>query len=363
MRFEINRNELSAALAAVGKAVAARPQLPILAAVKVEAEDEGITLRCFDGEINIAASAEANVTEDGAVCIDYKMLSGIVSNMTAERITVRSDKAIHIVGGKSQFDIEAINADDYPNSPELTFDAPMCEVPAAEFISAVKQVIPFAAVGEGKRPALCGVMMTADGERLTLAASDGYRVAEIVIRCSAQMEKPIIIPATACKTLTEICKDTEIMAISAGDRNVTFCCRRCMMMARLIDGQFIDYKRAFELSYTVTATADRRLTLECIDRAMVLINAESKTKKPPVKIDVRDNRLTLSCVTARGDNRDVIQAETSGEMTIAFNARYLADALNACGGDTVTMELSAPNTGCRVRDGGARFLLLPVRMY
>ncbi len=363
MLFDIGKAELQAALAAVGKAVAARPQLPILAAVKIEAEDEGITLRCFDGEINIAASAEVNVTEDGAVCADYKMLSGIIASMDPGRICVRADKVISIEGGGSKFSIEAMDADDYPDSPEMEKPTGLYAFPSEIFIPALRRVIPFAAVGEGKRPALRGVMMASDGERLTLAASDGYRVAEAVIECSAKLKTPIIIPAAACKTLTEISKGTEMISILAGTRNVTFCCDSVTMTARLIDGQFIDYKRAFDLNYTVTAAADKQLVLDCIDRAMVLINAESKAEKPPVRIDVRNNRMTLSCVTMRGDNRDVIQAETSGEMTIAFNARYLADVLNACEGDMVTLELSAPNTGCRVRDGGARFLLLPVRMY
>ena len=363
MRFEINRNELATALAAVGKAVAARPQLPILSAVKIEAEGDSVILRCFDGEINITASAEANVTEDGAICVDYKMLSGIIASMAPGRICVRADKVISIEGGGSKFSIEAIDAGAYPDSPEIGDTEELFAVEEEDFIPALRRVIPFAAVSEGKRPALRGIMMTADGERLTLAASDGYRVAEAVIECSAKLKTPKIIPAAACKTLTEISKGAEVISMTAGTRTVTFLCDGVMMTARLIDGQFFDYKRAFDLNYTVTAAADKQLMLECIDRAMVLINAESKTEKPPVKIDVRDNRLILSCVTARGDNRDVIQAETSGDMTIAFNARYLADVLNACDGDTVTLELSSPNTGCRVRDGGARFLLLPVRMY
>ena len=192
---------------------------------------------------------------------------------------------------------------------------------------------------------------------------DGFRLAIIEKKIPAQKEARVIIPA---KTMNEITKlftaDEEIVHISANRHFAVFSSAQYTVISRLIEGEFLDYKRVIPEGHKTRAVVDVRDFISLIERASLIITERLKN---PLRVLFEGNKVTVRCQTTLGKVVDEIPAEVEGEtVEIGFNNRYLLDALRNSHADKLVFELSGPLSPVKVlptEGNDFLFLVLPVR--
>ncbi|MEG2843514.1 MAG: DNA polymerase III subunit beta, partial [Ruthenibacterium sp.] len=197
---------------------------------------------------------------------------------------------------------------------------------------------------------------------LTVVALDGYRLAIMEKEVLATKEINIIIPQ---KTLAELTKlitdDDDIVHIAANRRYVVFSTSTYVIMSRLIEGDFLDFRRVVPEGYKTRVVVDTRDFINSIERASLIITERLKN---PLRITF-DQNITVRCQTALGKVVDEIEAEIEGEtVEIGFNNRYLLDALRYSACDKVVFEINGPLSPVKVlpvEGNEFLFLVLPVR--
>lgn len=362
MKMICDRTLLSNAVAGVSKAVTQRSSIPVLEGILMKAEGFSLTLTGYDLEMGITTSIEANVLEPGEVVLSAKLLGDMVRRLSSSEveITATETNATTIKGGITEFDIMGMNPGDFPELPSPGADHTL-DLETPTFREMVEATL-FAVSQDDKKPAHTGELFAIEPDKLTVVALDGYRLAIIEKPVKAAKDINIIIPA---KTLAEAIKlftdDDEVVHIAANRRFVVFSSRTYTVISRLIEGDFLDYKRVIPEGYHTRVTVDVRDFSNSIERASLIITERLKN---PLRITF-DGNITVRCQTTLGKVVDELDAEIEGEpVEIGFNNRYLLDALRYSRCDKLVFEVSGPLSPVKVlpKDGGDfLFLVLPVR--
>ena len=362
MKMICDRTLLSNAVAGVSKAVTQRSSIPVLEGILMKAEGFSLTLTGYDLEMGITTSIEANVLEPGEVVLSAKLLGDMVRRLSSSEveITATETNATTIKGGITEFDIMVMNPGDFPELPSPGADHTL-DLETPTFREMVETTL-FAGSQDAKKPAHPGDLFAIEPDKLTVVALDGYRLAIIEKPVKAAKDISIIIPA---KTLAEAIKlftdDDEVVHIAANRRFVVFSSRTYTVISRLIEGDFLDYKRVIPEGYHTRVTVDVRDFSNSIERASLIITERLKN---PLRITF-DGNITVRCQTTLGKVVDELDAEIEGEpVEIGFNNRYLLDALRYSRCDKLVFEVSGPLSPVKVlpKDGGDfLFLVLPVR--
>ena len=362
MKMICDRTLLANAVAGVSKAVTQRSSIPVLEGILMKAEGFSLTLTGYDLEMGITTSIEANVLEPGEVVLSAKLLGDMVRRLSSSEveITATETNATTIKGGITEFDIMGMNPGDFPELPSPGADHTL-DLETPTFREMVETTL-FAVSQDDKKPAHTGELFAIEPDKLTVVALDGYRLAIIEKPVKAAKDINIIIPA---KTLAEAIKlftdDDEVVHIAANRRFVVFSSRTYTVISRLIEGDFLDYKRVIPEGYHTRVTVDVRDFSNSIERASLIITERLKN---PLRITF-DVNITVRCQTTLGKVVDELDAEIEGEpVEIGFNNRYLLDALRYSRCDKLVFEVSGPLSPVKVlpKDGGDfLFLVLPVR--
>ena len=176
VRFEVNRDVFSEAVSFVVKLLPQRNPQPILAGILIEASADGLSLSAFDYEASARTLIEATVDDPGTILVHGRLLSEIANRLPNAPVTVRvdDDGGILLTCGSATFTLASMPVAEYPAIPEVTGESGL--VPAEDFATAIAQVA-FAASRDDVTPVLTGVQLEVSGNRLSLVATDRYRVA------------------------------------------------------------------------------------------------------------------------------------------------------------------------------------------
>ena len=362
MKLICDRTLLANAIAGVSKAVTQRSSIPVLEGILMKAEGFSLTLTGYDLEMGITTTIEANVLEPGDAVLPAKLLGDMVRRLPSEEVEINAQDsgATTIKGGITEFDIMGLNPGDFPDLPNPGADRTL-DMDTADLQEMVDTTL-FAVSTDDKKPAHTGALFSITPEKLTVVALDGYRLSIIEKPVQATKEIDIIIPA---KTLSEVVKlfgeADEVVHISANRRFVVFATQSYTVISRLIEGEFLDYRRVIPEGYKTRVTVDVRDFATTIERASLIITERLKN---PLRV-MFDDHITVRCQTTLGKVVDELPAQVEGDpVEIGFNNRYLLDALRYSRCDKLVFELSGPLSPVKVlpKDGGNfLFLVLPVR--
>ena len=362
MKLTCDRTLLSNAVAGVSKAVSQRSSIPVLEGILMKADGFTLTLTGYDLEMAITTQIEANVLEPGDAVLSAKLLGDMVRRLNSQEveITTLESGATTIKGGITEFDIMGLNPGDYPDLPNPGADRTL-DMDTAALREMVETTL-FAVSQDDKKPAHTGELFSIEREKLTVVALDGYRLAIIEKNVEAAKDIDIIVPA---KTVGEAVKlfgdEDDVVHIAANRRFVVFSTQSYTVISRLIEGEFLDYKRVIPEGYKTRVVVDVRDFINTIERASLIITERLKN---PLRITF-DGNITVRCQTALGKVVDELPAEIEGEpVEIGFNNRYLLDALRNSRCDKLAFEISGPLSPVKVlpvEGGDFLFLVLPVR--
>ena len=361
MRFTIDTQELNSGINTVIKAIGNRTTISILEGIYLEATFNGLLLRCTDLSLQIETILPAHVSQEGACVMPGRLFSELARRLPGEETEIYTEEnTVYISSGRARTNMQSENPGEFHCMPPVKEEYAV-SISQGTFKSMIRQCI-FASAQDESKPILTGVLLEMRLESLRMVALDGYRLAIIEKPVKAAKDINIIIPA---KTLAEAIKlftdDDEVVHIAANRRFVVFSSRTYTVISRLIEGDFLDYKRVIPEGYHTRVTVDVRDFSNSIERASLIITERLKN---PLRITF-DGNITVRCQTTLGKVVDELDAEIEGEpVEIGFNNRYLLDALRYSRCDKLVFEVSGPLSPVKVlpKDGGDfLFLVLPVR--
>ena len=347
MKLSVMQENLARGLSVVSRAVSSRSSLPVLANVLLKTEDAGLKLTATNLEIGITYWVPGKIESDGATTVPARLLTDLVSSLPpGDRVDLelQPGDTLHLKSGRFETNIKGIDADEFP-AIQAAGERPTTRIAQNVLRRALAEVT-FAAASDEARPILTGVLARFEGDQLTLAAADNYRIAVRTIPVlDAVPETSVVIPARALNELARVLADVDdpVEVVLAGARNqVLFHLEGVDLVSRLIDGQFPNYQQVLPQSHNTRAVLDREELLRAV-RPAALIAHESANI---VKLQIGGNGdpgVTVSANAEVGDHVGAVEAAVEGDgTTIAFNARYLADVLTNVDADQFALELNGP---------------------
>lgn len=362
MKLTCERTLLAEAITGVSKAVLTSNNGSPLEGILFHAEGFSLTLTGYNEQLAITTTLEANVQQPGDALLSARLLGDMVRRLNAEDIELSCDDncTATIKGGITEFNILGMNPASYPPLPSPATDHAL-DLPAASLKEIVETTL-YAVSLDDKKPAHTGELFVIEPEKLTVVALDGFRLAIMEKKVQADKEISVIIPA---KTLSEAVKlfgdGDDAVQIAANRRYVVFSNERYTVISRLIEGEFLDYKRVIPDGCRTKVTVDARDFINVIERASLIITERLKN---PLRITF-DGNITVRCETQLGRVVDELDAKVEGDaLEIGFNNRYLLDALRNARCDRLVLELGGQLSPVKIlpADGGDfLFLVLPVR--
>jgi DNA polymerase-3 subunit beta len=347
VKLSVMQENLARGLSVVSRAVSNRSTLPVLANVLLKTEDAGLKLTATNLEIGITYWVPGKIETDGATTVPAKLLTDLVNSLpTGDRVDLDlgTGDLLHIRCGRFESHIKGIDADEFP-AIGAAGERPTTRIAQNVLRRALAETA-FAAASDEARPILTGVLAKFEGDQLTLAAADNYRIAVKTIPIlDAVPDTSVVIPARALNELARILADVDepVDVVLAGGRNqILFHLDGIDLVSRLIDGQFPNYQQVVPQSHTTRAILDREELLRAVRPAALIAHESANIVKLQVSAD-GDAGITVSANAEVGDHVGQVEAAVEGDgTTIAFNARYLADVLTNVDADQFALELNGP---------------------
>ena len=372
MKFRVERDVLAEAVTWVARGLPNRPPVPVLAGVLIEASDEGtLTLSAFDYEVSAKITVAAEVTEPGTVLVLGRLLADISRNLPNRPVDVTTDGSkVQVTCGSSRFSLLLMPADDYPTLPASP--AISGTIAGDVFTQAVAQVSIAADRGD-TLPILTGVRIEIEGDKITLLATDRYRLAMRELTWNPEVSDASHVALVPARTLSDTAKalgasgSVEIHLGGAADGLIGFEAGQRRSTTRLLDGEYPKVTSIFPSSADTESVIETTALVEAVKR--VALVAERNT---PVRLRFSEGQVVIEAGT--GDDAqasEAVEAVTTGpEIEIAFNPQFLLDGLGAVG--TAYSRLSfTQSSRPAVLSGQAelggepdtsyRYVLMPVR--
>ncbi|HEX9045088.1 MAG TPA: DNA polymerase III subunit beta [Candidatus Limnocylindrales bacterium] len=369
MKLSVMQENLARGLQVVSRAVSTRSTLPVLGNVLLKTEDGGLKLTATNLEIGITYWVPGKIEDDGATTVPAKLITDIVNSLpSSERVDLELQAAdtLHIRCGRFETHVKGIDADEFPAIPTAG-ERPTTRIPQRVLRQALEETT-FAAASDEARPILTGVLARFEGDRLTLAAADNYRIAVKGITVLDPVEDAsLVIPARSLNELSRVLADVDDpveIVLSPARNQVLFHLEGVDLVTRLIDGQFPNYQQVIPATHTTRAVLDREELHKAVRLAALIASASANIVKIQVGAD-GDAGVTVSANAEVGDNEGHVEAAVDGDgTTIAFNARYLTDVLGNVDAEQFAIELNGPlSPGVFKPVGDERYVhvVMPVR--
>jgi DNA polymerase-3 subunit beta len=369
VKLSVMQENLARGLSVVSRAVSNRSTLPVLANVLLKTEDAGLKLTATNLEIGITYWVPGKIESDGATTVPAKLLTDLVNSLPAgDRVDLALQGAdtLHLRCGRFETHIKGIDADEFP-AIGAAGERPTTRIAQNVLRRALAETA-FAAASDEARPILTGVLAKFEGDQVTLAAADNYRIAVKTIPILDPVpDTSVVIPARALNELARVLADVEdpVEVVLAGGRNqVLFHLDGIDLVSRLIDGQFPNYQQIVPQSHTTRAVLDREELLRAVRPAALIAHESANIVKLQIGAEGEPG-ITVSASAEVGDHVGQVEAAVEGDgTTIAFNARYLADVLTNVAAEQFALELNGPlSPGVFKPVGDDRYIhvVMPVR--
>lgn len=364
MKIKVTQEKLSRALNNVSRVAIGKVTLPILNNVLIRVDNKKVSLVTTNLDMAVVDFLPVSSSEDGVITVPAKLLAEFVSNLPkGETIEITSDDTkINIKAGKYSSVINGIAADDFPELPEINEkEAVVYKIGADEFKTSVGKVI-IASSNDLTRPALTGVFFNTNNNRLAIAATDGYRLAEKILIDKVESEVKAIVPSSSLQeVLRSISDDIEEVEISFNDDLVRFRLGEVEIISKLIDASYPDYQKLIPKDNEIKVTLNREELIRVTKLAALFARSVGgsitcETKTP-------DTFLVRSVANEFGENDSKIETIVEKEGRVNFNSRFLIDALNSLDSKEIEFEFSdhvAPTVLRNKKDNKYTHIVMPL---
>ena len=375
MKVTVLQENLARGLGTVSKAVSPRSTLPVLANVLIASDEGRLRLSATNLEMGITCWIPARIDEEGSTTVPARTFSDLVGTLPSDQVLLKLDpstQTLNVRGGTSTNDIKCIDAQEFPPLPVPDFDGAV-QINVGDFREMIHQVA-FAASSDEARPVLMGVLVQVDKDKLTMAAADGFRLSVRKAVLSTPSPNPVsaIVPAQALKELARVATDSEepiYMVMPKGRGQVVFRVKDVEVVSQLIDGTFPDFQQIIPRSYKSRTLVSTSSLLKACKQAEIFAREGSNVARLNIKSaqsEMQPSEVEISATSEEtGKNETIVEATVDGTgLLIAFNVKFLREALEVIRTPNVALETSAPNAPGVVKPvGDDQFLHVIMPMH
>lgn len=365
MKVTVLQENLARGLGIVSRAVSPRSTLPVLSNILIATDEGRLRLSATNLEMGITCWIAARIEDEGSVTIPARTFADLVNTLPGEQVALNLDiqtQTLNVRSGTSTNDIKGIDAQEFPPFPAPEMEEAL-QLNVADFKEMVQQVA-FAASADESRPVLMGVLVNVQGDQIVMAAADGFRLSVRTATLSAPTQQPVnvIIPARALSELARIASTGDgegaiSMFVPQGRGQVIFRVKDVELVSQLIDGAFPDYQQIIPRSYKSRTLISTASLLKACKQAEIFAREGSNVARLDIKAaqgDMAPSEVEISATSEEtGKNETIVEATVDGSgVLIAFNVKYLREALEVIKTPNVALETSAPNAPGVIRPVG-----------
>lgn len=359
MHIVCSKEKLTENINLVLKAVSKKKLMPVLECILLKADG---TLKMYSNDLEMAietAPIEADILTEGSVALEAGMLSDIVKRLPEDNVIINvEDNITYIKSGRAEFKIIG-NPDEFPPLPQVE-KLTKYTLSGEEFKNMIRQTI-FSVAITDEKPVYTGELLEIEDNILNLVAVDNFRVSKRTIPIESEENFKVVVPGKTLEELSKILPKKDIN-IYFSPKHVLFEMEQCILISRLLEGEFLQYKQVFNQDYgTVVYTTPGEL-LQALERSMII---STELKKTIVKINVETDKLSLTSTGYAGNLYDEIDIQMEGEpLEIWFNPKYLTDVLKVIDLEEIVIYFNTNLSPCIIsgkETEAYKYLILPIR--
>jgi len=369
MKIICFKNELINCIQSVQKAVPSRSTMDIITGVLLETLNDNILkLTATDLKLGIESQIPCRVIEEGGIVLPSNIFGELIRKFPEEEITITtSNNNTALVECKnSRFNISGMPAEDFPTLPSIE-EEKFINISHNLFKTMIRQTN-FAVSEDETRSILTGQLLEVREDKIRLVALDGFRISisDGKAKNLKGNEIDVIIPGKTLNELSKILsyKDSDEFSISLTENQILFDLGTTKVVSGIIDGEYLNYEKVIPDEFKTIVTCEKKSVIDSIDRAYLLAKEEKGNYL--IKIKIEGNNIIVTSNSEIGNVYEKITVEKEGEdLEIAFNSRYIFDALKSTESEKVTMKFISSLSPCIITpfDSTKQLnMVLPVRL-
>ncbi len=363
MKVTVLQENLARGLGIVSRAVSSRSTLPVLNNVLVATDEGRLRLSATNLEMGITCWIGAKVLEEGSTTVPARAFADLVGTLSDQQVemvlNVRT-QTLNLHCGASITDLKCIDAQEFPPMP-VTDSSQGLQVNVIDIKEMIQQVV-FAASMDDARPVLTGVLITVEGNNITMAAADGFRLSVRKGALSSSIERSIraVIPSRALGELARIITEGDqslTMLLPPGRGQVVFRLKDVELTSQLLEGAFPDYEQIIPRRCDTRAVLGTAAFLKACKQAEIFAREGSHIAKLNINpgSDMQPGTVEISGQSEEtGYNQNIVDASVEGPaLVIAFNVRFLREVLDVIRTPNVAVETTSDTSPGVIRPVGA----------
>lgn len=341
MKFICNKTEISEAISNVSRAVSQKSTIPALEGIKVRVSSGSVELTAYNLEMGIRTSINANTEGEGEFVVSSRLFSEFTRRMSGDEITydINENLVINISCSATDCSFSAMSANEYPELPKV--DSARSFSVKQNILKSMINMTSYAASLNESKPVLTGELFDIEDGSFNMVAIDGFRLAirSEITDCAEKYH--FVVPKKALLEVSTLIKDDDdekLCTVCTNDRHIIFEIGNVFVISRLLEGTFHNYKLSIPSGCKTEVIIGKRDFQTCLERCALLIDDKNKS---PIRCEVGNGVMKISCKTGIGKINDAISADISGEtVTIGFNNKLILEALRAAEGDKVRLRFN-----------------------
>ena len=366
MKLTCTKDNLKKGLFVVSRVVGVGNPLQVLNNILIKTDQGRIRLSATNLEIGVNTWVGGKIESEGALTVPARLINEYVNNLPTEKVTLESldNSTLKLESENYHTSIKGLSHEDFPLIPEVTEES-FAKADSIELRNALAETL-WASAANETQPEISGIFMAFEEDKLRIAATDRYRLAERSVQLlePARGVKEVIIPS---RTVSELYKILSLgkgpVEIYFSESQVLFKFDETELISRLIDGQYPDYRQIIPKEFKTTTEIDKNALVHGL-KAAALFAPDSNNVT--VEVKVGEGIIVAASSMGAGENTTTIQAKVSGENNAAvFNFRYLLDCLNNLPEATVHLKMindASPAAIVPVGRDNYTYIVMPIKL-
>lgn len=369
MHLKILQQDLIGPLQSISRSVGVRASLPVLGNILIETNSRKLKLSATNLEVGVIKLVNANIIEDGAITVPAKTINEVISSLEGLEVELQSEgEVLKISAGKFKGDLVGLSAQEFPAIPGS--NESISRIPKEVFKETIPQISFASAVDEG-RPVLTGILSEIKEGSFEAVATDGFRLAHKTYQNEGLkgISFKALIPRRTLDELVRLIGEedetVQEIGLSTTDNHnqVVFTVGTTVLSSRLIEGNFPSWEKIIPATHVSRAVVGKSELVKGLKLASVFAKGEANV----IKLKISSSGIKLISSTKElGSQDDEIEAQVNGEdLEVAFNSKYLIDAVSSCPGEQLNIQFSGSLSAARISpvpEIGLEYIVMPVRI-
>jgi DNA polymerase-3 subunit beta len=374
MKLNVSQQQFAHGLGIVSRAVSSRSTLPVLSNILLATDAGRLRLSATNLELGITTWIGAQVEDEGSITVPARTIVDLITALPNTTVQISLDsttQTLNVVSGTSNTDIKCIDAQEFPPIPSPDLSTGI-QLSVTDFKESIQQV-GFSASSDEARPILTGVLITMEGNELTMVATDGFRISvkKSILSQPASSNVTVTVPARALGELARAAvnmDDTITMVLPPSRGQVIFHLKDVEVVSQLIEGNFPDYRAIIPHTFKTRTVLPTETLLKACKQAEIIAREGTNVARVSINPtnDTQPGTLELSATAEQtGSSEIAVDASVDGiPLLIAFNVRYLREVLEVIKSPNISLETNAANTPAMIKMvGDDRFLHVIMPMH